>query len=136
MSNIVEKRASGRAEVITAADKAYNQQAEGPALHILELTEHFHGDIEGENQARAIRAVRADGSGSFVGISRVVGKVGDRSGSFVLQGSGSFANKRAESEWFVVPGSGTGELEGLRGEGGFITELEHPATIWLDYWFE
>jgi Protein of unknown function (DUF3224) len=39
-------------------------------------------------------------------------------------------------DWFVVPGSGTGELAGLRGEGGFTAELGHRADITLDYWFE
>jgi hypothetical protein len=35
-----------------------------------------------------------------------------------------------------VPGSGTGELAGLRGEGGFNAELGQSADITLDYWFE
>jgi Protein of unknown function (DUF3224) len=39
-------------------------------------------------------------------------------------------------DWFVVPGSGTGELAGLRGEGGFTAELGQGADITLDYWFE
>jgi len=38
--------------------------------------------------------------------------------------------------WFVVPGSGTGELRGLRGEGGFKAELGQRADITPDYWFE
>ncbi len=39
-------------------------------------------------------------------------------------------------DWFVVPGSGTGELAGLRGEGGFSAVLDQGAEITLDYWFE
>jgi hypothetical protein len=35
-----------------------------------------------------------------------------------------------------VPGSGTGELRGLRGEGGFEAQLGEGANITLDYWFE
>jgi hypothetical protein len=31
---------------------------------------------------------------------------------------------------------GTGELTGLRGEGGFEAELGQHASITLDYWFE
>jgi Protein of unknown function (DUF3224) len=38
--------------------------------------------------------------------------------------------------WFVVPGSGTGELTGLRGEGGFTANLGEGADVTLDYWFE
>ncbi len=39
-------------------------------------------------------------------------------------------------EWFVIPGSGTDELAGLRGEGVFVAELGQHASITLDYWFE
>jgi hypothetical protein len=37
---------------------------------------------------------------------------------------------------FVIPGSGTGGLAGLRGEGGFTANLGEGADITLDYWFE
>jgi Protein of unknown function (DUF3224) len=39
-------------------------------------------------------------------------------------------------DWFVVPGSGTGELAGLRGEGGFRANLGENAAVHLDYWFD
>ena len=38
--------------------------------------------------------------------------------------------------WFVIPGSGTGGLAGLRGEGGFTANLGQDAEVTLDYWFE
>jgi hypothetical protein len=74
---------------------------------------------------------------SYVGMQRVVGSLGGRSGSFVLQVSGTFAEGLAQATWFVVPGSGTGELRGLRGEGGFPAQhgtSKVPYT--LDYSFE
>jgi hypothetical protein len=37
---------------------------------------------------------------------------------------------------FVVTGSGTGELRGLRGDGGFEAALGQHATIMLDHDFE
>jgi hypothetical protein len=133
---ITKKRASGRAVLKSHEVKPYDQRTEGPTLYILELTESFHGDIEGENQGRSLRAVNSDGSGSYVGFGRVIGKVGSKSGSFLLQVHGTFTSKRALGDWFVVPGSGTGDLGSLRGEGGFTTNLGQPAEIWLDYWFE
>jgi Protein of unknown function (DUF3224) len=39
-------------------------------------------------------------------------------------------------DWFVIAGSGTGELTGLRGEGGFRANLGEGAEVHLDYWFE
>ena len=44
--------------------------------------------------------------------------------------------KEMDAEWFVVPGSGTGALVGLRGEGGFEAQLGNQGSVWLDYSFE
>jgi hypothetical protein len=40
------------------------------------------------------------------------------------------------AEWSVVPGSGTDELAGFRGDGGFTAEIGQHGTLWLDYFFE
>lgn len=47
---------------------------------------------------------REDGSASFVGLKRVVGRVGGRSGSFVLQHSGTFEGGIAKAT--LVCGTG------------------------------
>ncbi len=57
-------------------------------------------------------------------------------GSFVLQVSGTFEGGMSKATWFVVPGSGTGELRGLRGEGGFPPHHGRTVPITLDYDFE
>ena len=44
--------------------------------------------------------------------------------------------KEMNADWFVVPGSGTGDLKGLRGDGGFKAQLGEHGSIWLDYYFE
>ena len=66
-------------------------------------------------------------------MERVVGRVGNRSGSFVLQHSGTFSGGIAKETWFVVPGSGTGELGGLRGEGGSASGHAESYALTLDY---
>jgi hypothetical protein len=57
-------------------------------------------------------------------------------GAFVLQGSEIVQNGKIKARWFVVPGSGTGELSGLRGEGGFEGDFGNGSNGTLDYWFE
>jgi len=54
----------------------------------------------------------------------------------VLQGSEIVDEGRIKPTWSVVPGSGTGDLSGLRGEGGFEGQFEKGSDGWLDYWFE
>jgi hypothetical protein len=69
-----------------------------------------------------------DGSAKFVGLERVVGRLGDRWGSFVLEHSGTFEGGVAEASWSVVPGSGTGEPRGLRGARAASPPRTHSAT--------
>ena len=85
---------------------------------------------------RFLQAIRGDGSASFVGIERVSGSIADRSGTFLLQDAGTVDGSVVSGTWFVIPGSGTGGLAGLRGEGGFTAKLGQAADVTLDYWFE
>jgi len=80
--------------------------------------------------------VRADKSASLVSMQRFRGKLAGRPGTFVLQGSEVIENGKITGTWFVVPGSGTGELRGLRGEGGFEGQFGKGSRGTLDYWFE
>jgi hypothetical protein len=54
----------------------------------------------------------------------------------VVSDKGTLAGTTVSGTWFIVPGSATGELEGLRGEGGFVAQLGEGADITLGYWFE
>jgi len=53
----------------------------------------------------------------------------------VLQGSEIVEHGQIKATWFVVPGSGTGELSGLRGEGGVERHFGQGSDGTLDYWF-
>jgi uncharacterized protein DUF3224 len=115
---------------------AYEEPAEGPALARIHVEESFSGDISGDGVVEFLQAARADGPASFVGIERVTGTVGGRAGTFLLQDAGTVQDNIVSGDWFVIPGSGTGGLAGLRGEGGFRANLGEGAQVHLDYWFE
>jgi hypothetical protein len=128
--------ASGRIDVKTYEPQPYDELDDGPDLAEIHVTETFSGDIEGEGVVRFLQAIRADGSATFVGIERVTGSIAERRGSFLLQDAGTLERNLVKGDWFVIPGSGTGELAGLRGEGGVEAEVGQHASITLDYWFE
>jgi hypothetical protein len=115
---------------------AYEVPAEGPVLTRIHVEESFSGDIEGDGVVEFLQAARADGSASFVGIERVSGQLAGRAGTFLLQDAGTVEDNIVSGDWFVVPGSGTGELLGLRGDGGFRANLGESAQVHLDYWFD
>jgi Protein of unknown function (DUF3224) len=128
--------ARGKIDVKTYEPTTYDQPAEGPALVRIHVSEDFSGDIEGDGLAEFLQTARSESEASFVGVERVTGRIGGKSGTFVLQDQGTLEGTTVSGTWFVVPGSGTGELRGLRGEGGFKAELGQGAEITLDYWFE
>ena len=115
---------------------AYDEPKDGPTLTKIHVEESFTGDIEGDGFVEFLQSANDDGSGSFVGIERVTGEMADRKGTFLLQDSGIIEGNIVKGHWFVVPGSGTGQLVGLRGEGGFHANLGEAAHVHLDYWFE
>ena len=136
MTEHARRRATGRTTVKAYVPTTFDDLPEGPALLEIQLTETFSGDIDGEGTGRAIQAARKDGSATFVGLERVRGSIAGRTGTFLLQISGTVVNKEMHAEWSVVPGSGTGQLTGLHGDGGFKAQLGQHGSIWLDYFFE
>jgi hypothetical protein len=128
--------AKGRTEVSVYKPIAYDEPKDGPKLNEIQLTETFTGDIEAEGKARVLQAQWPDGSARYCTIERLVGMLGRRKGTFLLQVEGTVRGKHNKGAWFVVAGSGTGELRGLRGDGGFEAEIGKHGSWTLDYWFE
>ncbi|HTZ95949.1 MAG TPA: DUF3224 domain-containing protein [Terriglobales bacterium] len=80
------------------------------------LDKQFHGDIEGTSKGQMLTAGDfAKGSAGYVAIEQVTGTLAGRTGSFALQHSGTVTNGAQELHIKVVPGSGTGQLEGITG---------------------
>jgi len=135
MNHPPSQRASAKVAVQDSQAKPYDSRC-SPTLVEISLQETFTGDIEGQSQVRALQTRRDDGSATMVSMQRFDGTLGGRQGSFVLQGSEVIEDGRIRATWFVVPGSGTGELAGLRGEGGFEGDFGKGSDATLDYWFE
>lgn len=131
------KRAHAKATITVQNSEAKPyDQTEGPPLTEIYLNETFTGDIDGESLVHALQVLRGDHSARLVSMQRFRGKLGGRQGTFVLQGSEIVENGKIKASWLVVPKSGTGDLCGLRGEGGFEGDFGKGSTGTLDYWFE
>jgi hypothetical protein len=112
-------------------EKPYSEGQDIPKLTRAAVTKTFTGDIVGEGHVEYLMMYRSDGSATFVGLERVVGHVAGKAGSFVLQRTGTFADGVAKESYVVIPGSGTGELRSLRGEGASSLghQTEYPLTL-------
>ncbi|SNY24323.1 DUF3224 domain-containing protein [Paractinoplanes atraurantiacus] len=126
-------QASGTYQVTGWEEEPYDARDDVIKLTRARITNSFSGDIEGEGSADCLMAYPSETYASFVGLQRVVGSVGGRSGSFILQTSGVFENGVAKADWFVVPDSGTGDLKGLSGKGGYVSTDQTTCDVKLEY---
>ncbi|HYL55648.1 MAG TPA: DUF3224 domain-containing protein [Gemmatimonadales bacterium] len=127
----MKKSANARFAIKSWDETAYSEGQDLPRLTRTKVTKTFTGDIEGEGQVEYLMMYRSDGSATFVGLERFVGRIGGRRGTFVLERSGVFENGQAKESYSVVPGSATGELQGLRGDGRSAVGhgTEHPFSL-------
>jgi hypothetical protein len=129
----MKQRANAQFAIKTWDEKPYDEGEGLPRLTRASVTKSFSGEVEGEGRVEYLMMYRGDGTATFVGLERVVGRIGGKAGSFVLQRTGMFEAGEARETYVVVPGSATGKLMGLTGEGRSAVGhgMEHPFT--LDY---
>lgn len=127
----MRQTANGRFAIRNWDEKPYSEGDGLPKLTRASVTKTFSGDVEGESQVEYLMMYREDGTAAFVGLERVTARIGERSGSFVLQRTGVFEEGLAKESYTVVPGSATGELRGLAGEGNTAVGhgMEHPFSL-------
>ena len=125
-------------EIKSWDEKPYEQLAGGGKLTRAVVSKQWRGDIRGDSTWESTMCYRADGSAVFMGFERIVGGVGDKEGSFVFEARGTYESGAARCECRVVPGSGTGGLAGLAGEGRYVaTHTDYPNIKFsMDYRFE
>jgi hypothetical protein len=129
----MKQTANARFAIKSWEEKPWSEGQELPKLTRAVVAKTYTGDITGEGQVEYLMMYRSDGSATFLGVERVVGRLAGKAGSFVLQRTGVFEGGQAKESYSVVPGSATGELQGLVGEGRSALGhgMEHPFT--LDY---
>ncbi|MGK5630657.1 DUF3224 domain-containing protein [Streptomyces sp. URMC 123] len=103
---------------------------EGPRLAHATVTNAFSGGIEASGTlCEYTIAYLTDTTGTFTGMQHFSGAVDGRTGAFVVEERGSFAaDGTVRCVFEVVPGSGTGELAGLSGRGGFTAVHGEPTV--------
>jgi hypothetical protein len=112
-------RATGTFKIAGWDEQPWAEAKGAPKLTHASVTTTYRGDLEAEGTAGLLMLY--DGSdAAYGGYERIVGTLGGRSGSFVLRLDGGFEEGAARTTWTVEEGTGTGELAGLRGQGGYV----------------
>jgi Protein of unknown function (DUF3224) len=114
-------------------EDTYQELAGDGKLTRASVKQAFSGDIEGSGSVEWLMCYRDEGQAHFVGLQHVEGRLGDRSGTFVVETVGTFDGKEARSSWDVVPDSGTDQLLGLTGDGELSAPLKGKPSVVLTY---
>jgi hypothetical protein len=127
----MKKSANARFAIKSWDEKPYSEGQDRPRLTRASVTKTYTGDIEGEGEVEYLMMYRRDGSAAFVGLELVVGRIGGKTGTFVLQRTGIFEGGQAKETYSVIHGSATGDLQGLMGDGSSAVGhgTEHPFTL-------
>lgn len=112
--NMVTGHASGTFDVKLTPQAAEEGDA---GLARMTIDKQFHGDLEGSSKGFMLSSAPTvvKGSGGYVAMEKVSGTLKGRTGSFVLQHSGTMTRGTPQLSVTVVPDSGTGQLEGIAG---------------------
>jgi hypothetical protein len=125
-------RAVSTFEISSWEEEPYDESDDGPVLSRVTVGKAFHGEVQATSVG-SLLTCQAEGGEGYVASERISGSVHGRSGTFVVQHGGARgAGVPAVTFGHVVPGSGTGELRGLRGTVEF-REDERGAAFTLDY---
>jgi hypothetical protein len=130
------KTANARFAIKSWDEKPYSEGPSLPKLTRANVVKTFVGDINGEGRVEYLMMYVGDGSASFVGLERITGQLAGRSGTFVLQRTGTFGAGVAKESYSVIAGSGSGELCGLRGSGMSSLGHANDYSFTLDFEFE
>src|SRR3954453_6098896 len=93
----------------------------------MSLDKQFHGELAATSKGEMLTAGTAvKRSAGYVAIERVSGTLHGRTGTFILQHTGTMNRGAPQLTISVVPDSGTGQLAGLAGNFKvIITEGKH-----------
>ena len=128
-------RTTSEFEITSWQDTAYPDHADGSKLSRATVKKSFKGEFEGTSTAEVLIHASQDGTQSYIAWEQIEGRIGDRRGSFILQHGGIRHQGGQKAFGHVVPGSGTNELQGLRGLAEYSHD-EKGATLTLDCYFE
>jgi hypothetical protein len=123
-------RASASFE-IAGWDDAVWSDSDGVKLGRATVRKTFSGELEGDSVAEVLTATVGGDPVEYRAIERVTGALGGRRGAFVLSHGAGPESGGTAAPVHVIPGSGTGELAGLSGEG----TISH-GSLELDYELE
>jgi hypothetical protein len=105
---------------------------DGVALRRVHIERTFSGDIEGRSTGELTTSGLQAGVAAYVAIDVISGTMDGREGTFVLSHRGTVSAAGSTTAGEVVPGSGSGGLEGIEGSAEIVVK-DGVHHLVLDY---
>lgn len=133
VSNVGSGHASGPFEV-KVTPLPPDDKAQDATVGRMSIDKQYHGDLEGTGKGQMLTAgTDVKGSAAYVAIERVSGTLKGRTGTFILQHSGTMTRDSRQLSITVVPDSGTGQLAGLTGKMNIIIAADGKHSYDFTY---
>ena len=109
---VVTAHAAGTFEVKVTPQPA-DDKSDDATLGRMTIDKQIHGDLDATSNGQMLTAgTPVKGSAGYVAIERVSGTLHGRTGTFILQHTGTMNRGALQLSITVVPDSGTGQLTG------------------------
>jgi hypothetical protein len=109
-------------------EEPFDTPSSGPPQARTFVDKSFSGEIAGTSHACQV----SDEQAGYIASERLTVAIGGTNGTFVMQHGGVVDGDSIVQFGNIVPGSGTGDLAGIRGTGVFRHDSE-GARLTLDY---
>lgn len=135
-------KAKGTYTVKKWAESTYQEMTPEKKMTKASVEYGFSGEIEGKGLVEYLMFYahfdpkdQHKSSASYVGLIYFDGTLLGKSGTFVLEDNGTFEGGAAKSTLRIAKGSGTGQLDGIHGNGMYMADRE-GYHIELEYNFK
>ncbi|AUI52713.1 DUF3224 domain-containing protein [Arthrobacter crystallopoietes] len=133
---------TSEAEEVIAADfdvtewdpEPYEIEGSNSDLSRVRVTKLFDGLITGTSRAELLMAGNTRGAG-YVASEVFTGTVDGKEGSMIIQHWGLAEGEAAASAGHIIPGSGTGDLEGIVGKATYSQDASGQHSLELRVYF-
>ncbi|MDQ6715453.1 MAG: DUF3224 domain-containing protein [Actinomycetota bacterium] len=107
----------------------------GAPVGVATMEKVYAGDVTGHSATIFTSAFdMSTGVGTYVAMESFEGLLDERSGGFAYVHSATTLGSDRGREFFtIVPGTGIGDLAGIKGGGGMAIDEDGTHRIWFDY---
>jgi hypothetical protein len=109
---------------------AYGDGAPLPRIARADVDFTYAGDLAGTGECRYLFRYGPDGACEILGFEHITGTLAGRTGEFALRHEGTFSGAGLSIRSTIVPGSATGELDGLAGSGTVAAPAGQETCTW------